>query len=58
LGLIVDPLSGTPADPQSLNRYVYVRNDPVNTTDRFGLCTCEWWAWYWVTFDKNGNIES
>ncbi|MBI3664244.1 MAG: RHS repeat-associated core domain-containing protein [Acidobacteria bacterium] len=33
----VDPLSGTPDDPQSLNRYPYVGNDPVNFTDPLGL---------------------
>ncbi len=33
----VDPLPGHPEDPQTLNRYVYVRNDPVNLIDPFGL---------------------
>jgi RHS repeat-associated protein len=34
-----DPLAGNIADPQSLNRYAYVRNDPVNATDPLGLVT-------------------
>ncbi len=32
-----DPLGGSLADPQSLNRYAYVRNDPVNLIDPLGL---------------------
>lgn len=34
-----DPYGGsmTVADPQSLNRYTYVNNDPVNMTDPLGL---------------------
>jgi RHS repeat-associated protein len=31
-----DPLGGQPDDPQSWNRYAYVRNDPVNMTDPSG----------------------
>ena len=33
----VDPLPGHQENPQTLNRYVYVRNDPVNLFDPFGL---------------------
>ena len=33
-----DPISG--GDPQSLNRYVYVDNDPVNSADPLGLLAC------------------
>ena len=33
-----DPIGGTIINPQSLNRYAYVLNDPVNATDPTGLC--------------------
>jgi RHS repeat-associated protein len=33
-----DPIAGSPSDPQSLNRYSYVRNMPVMLTDPFGTC--------------------
>ncbi len=32
-----DPIAGSIADPQSLNHYAYVRNDPVNLVDPGGL---------------------
>ncbi len=32
-----DPLSGSRANPQSLNRYPYVHNDPINSVDPIGL---------------------
>jgi RHS repeat-associated protein len=35
-----DPLAGSIADPQSLNRFSYTRNNPVNMVDPFGL-----WSW-------------
>lgn len=38
----VDPLVARPSDPQELNAYGYVRNDPVNLVDptgEFTLCT-------------------
>ena len=37
--LSVDPLAGDIGDPQSLNRYAYVENDPVNFSDPFGLAS-------------------
>jgi RHS repeat-associated protein len=43
-----DPLSGAPAFPQSLNRYAYAANDPVNLIDPSGMMTC-WQVWE-VTF--------
>jgi RHS repeat-associated protein len=33
-----DPLAGSIADPQSLNRYSYGLNDPTNLVDPLGLC--------------------
>jgi RHS repeat-associated protein len=35
-----DPIGGGPSDPQSLNRYAYSRNDPINLVDPLGL------TWY------------
>ncbi len=32
-----DPIAGSSSDPQSLNRYAYVRNDPVDFVDPLGL---------------------
>lgn len=32
-----DPIAGSIADPQTLNRYAYVLNDPVNLVDPLGL---------------------
>jgi len=32
-----DPLSSSRANPQSLNRYPYVHNDPINSVDPIGL---------------------
>jgi RHS repeat-associated protein len=32
----VDPVMGNTADPQSLNRYAYTRNDPINLVDPDG----------------------
>jgi RHS repeat-associated protein len=36
----VDPLAGDIANPQSLNRYAYVLNDPINLFDPLGLAGC------------------
>ena len=32
-----DPIGGFASDPQSLNRYAYVRNDPAGSVDALGL---------------------
>jgi RHS repeat-associated protein len=37
----VDPVSGSIGNPQSLNRYAYVQNDPINAVDPLGL-NIEW----------------
>jgi len=35
--LQTDPIAGDPTSPQSLNRYVYTANDPINAADPMGL---------------------
>lgn len=35
-----DPIAGTIADPQSMDRYSYVGNDPINFLDPLGLRKC------------------
>ena len=35
-----DPLAGDIANPQSLNRYSYSLNEPIDLTDPLGLSTC------------------
>ena len=37
-----DPLAGNILSPQSLNRYAYVTNDPVNMIDPLGLAGGNW----------------
>jgi RHS repeat-associated protein len=37
-----DPLAGSIFDPQSLNRYAYVLNNPILLIDPFGLDFCQW----------------
>jgi len=53
----VDPLPGNAEDPQTLNRYVYARNDPVNLVDPSGL-SCQWWGLFWIRWEIGGGIES
>ena len=45
-----DPLlaSASPGNPQTLNRYIYTGNDPINRTDPSGLSWCR---------ESNGNIK-
>ncbi len=35
-----DPFDGVKKDPQTLNGYIYVGNNPVNLTDPSGKCPC------------------
>jgi RHS repeat-associated protein len=39
--LTPDPLGGEKLDPQTLNKYSYVRNNPINRIDPTGLYTCK-----------------
>src|SRR5205807_1898040 len=38
----MDPLSGSTGNPQSLNRYAYVMNDPINLIDPSGMAPGNW----------------
>lgn len=59
-----DPVEGDPSDPQTLNRYAYVRNNPANLIDPTGLDSecddCEpstWWGYDpgWGEGDGGGD---
>ncbi len=51
-----DPIGGSVTDPQSLNLYAYVGNDPINSTDPLGLwCTPDNPACGTVDPTKSGN---
>jgi RHS repeat-associated protein len=47
-----DPITGSISSPQSLNRYSYVNNDPINATDPLGLEAV--WGLYRGTFLGGG----
>lgn len=50
-----DPLAGSVGDPQSLNRYAYVLNDPVNMVDPLGLNPEDREQRFW---DRIGRLEA
>jgi RHS repeat-associated protein len=52
--LTPDPIAGSTANPQSLNRYAYVQNDPTNRIDPLGLA-CYWWVEYERIQYKDGT---
>jgi RHS repeat-associated protein len=45
-----DPLSGSTSDPQSLNLYDYVADDPTDLEDPSGLCP------NWAPFGRDGKL--
>jgi RHS repeat-associated protein len=49
-----DKLAGSIGDPQSLNRFAYTRNDPVNLVDPIGLFTA---CWAIVHYGDDGRPE-
>jgi hypothetical protein len=51
----VDPLAGSPGDPQSLDRYVYVLDDPASLFDASGLCV--WVQLQDPTTESPGGVE-
>ena len=53
-----DPFRGSvnPVDPQSLNRYSYTQNDPVNHTDPSGLMMQECWGWGYYDGGNYGEM--
>ena len=54
--LAADPKRGSPANPQSWNRYSYVENNPCNSVDRSGASVSECWqdsegVWHCQTWE-------
>jgi RHS repeat-associated protein len=49
-----DPIEGSVANPQSLNRYSYAIGDPVNLTDRTGLD----WFDDWISAAHQNNFAN
>jgi RHS repeat-associated protein len=52
-----DPLAGSIADPQSLNRYSYTQNDPVNFVDPSGLLMRPIYERFGVDTPGNGRMD-
>jgi RHS repeat-associated protein len=55
-----DPLGGRIVDPQTLNKYSYVRNNPLNLIDPTGMYICEGTAKQCDNFEKSRqeNLDS
>jgi RHS repeat-associated protein len=51
-----DLISGNAGAPQSLNRFSYVRNDPVNRRDPRGMTTI-WCFWFAIFCPGDGSID-
>jgi RHS repeat-associated protein len=49
-----DQLAGSAGNPQSLNKYAYVHNDPVDLVDPSGMVSC-WWPDYCGGEDPGGD---
>ncbi|MEK6289585.1 MAG: RHS repeat-associated core domain-containing protein, partial [Acidobacteriota bacterium] len=52
-----DPIGGSATDPQSLNRYAYSGNDPINLIDPSGLASETVWRLYRGTFLGAGGFS-
>ena len=54
-----DPFPGFGANPESLNRYVYVNSNPQTYRDPFGLLPWEWGPqnWLWQSMHQGGEIQ-
>ncbi len=50
-----DPFPGRIAQPQSLNGFVYVRNNPIVLIDPSGLTWEENWGLFWDWVCQNGE---
>jgi RHS repeat-associated protein len=54
-----DPIEGCERNPQGLNRFTYVGNDPINRTDPMGLCWNIWLpcctSWWGCGMDDEGD---
>tara|TARA_R110001599_G_scaffold249359_1_gene449214 strand:- start:461 stop:7405 length:6945 start_codon:yes stop_codon:yes gene_type:complete len=50
-----DPIIQSPTDLQSLNRYSYVRNNPLSLTDPSGF---SWWSKQWKKWGKDFTLNA
>jgi RHS repeat-associated protein len=49
---MADPVRGSVANPQSLNRFAYTHNDPVNYVDPIGLLDCEFYVQQYEVYEE------